>query len=92
MIAHTSTGQMDAESVNIMDITVSGGKTVVRPKTASYLQVAFGLASNLIYLLANTASYVRYFGRDLILVAYRKEIFPCIAPKLGSCISTYKQN
>ena len=52
---------------------------------------AFGLASNnFIYLLSNTALCAGCFGNDFILVAYCRDSFARLAPKQGSCASTYK--
>ena len=58
-----------------------------RPKVG----IAFGLASNnFIYVLSNTALCTGWFGNDFILVAYCRDSFARLAPKLGSCASTYK--
>ena len=54
------------------------------------VQIAIGLApKNFIYLLSKTASCVGCFGKDLILKAYCRGSFARLAPKLGSCVSTY---
>ena len=58
-----------------------------RPKVRN----ALGLASNtFIYALSNTALCAGCFGNDFILVAYCRDSFARLAPKLGSCASTYK--
>ena len=58
-----------------------------RPKVG----IALGLASNnFIYVLSNTALCAGLFGNDFILVAYYRDSFARLAPKLGSCAATYK--
>ena len=58
-----------------------------RPKVG----IALGLASNnFIYVLSNTALCAGWFGNDFILVTYCRDSFARLAPKLGSCASTYK--
>ena len=58
-----------------------------RPKVL----MAFGLASNNFNdLLSKTASCAGCLGSDLILEAYCRHSFVRLAPKLGSCASTYK--
>ena len=58
-----------------------------RPK----VRIAFGLASNnFIYLLSNTVLCAGCFGNDFILEAYCRDSFARLAPKQGSCASTYK--
>ena len=58
-----------------------------RPK----VRIALGLASNnFIYLLSNTALCAGCFGNGFILVAYCRDNLARLAPKLGSCASTYK--
>ena len=57
-----------------------------RPK----VRIAFGLASNnFIYLLSNTALCAGCFGKYFILEAYCRDSFARLAPKQGSCASTY---
>ena len=49
------------------------------------VQKTLGLASNIfIYLLSNTASCVGCLGSDLILEAYCRDNFACLALKLGT--------
>ena len=36
--------------------------------------------------------FVGYFGNDLILVSYCRDSLARLAPKLGSCASTYKHS
>ena len=58
-----------------------------RPKVG----IGLGLASNnFIYVLCNTALCAVCFGNDFILVAYYRDSFSRLAPKLGSCASAYK--
>ena len=58
-----------------------------RPK----VRMAFGLASNdFIYLLSNTVLCAGCFGNYFILEAYCRDSFARLAPKQGSCASTYK--
>ena len=58
-----------------------------RPKVRN----ALGLASNnFMYLLSNTALYAGCFGNDFILEAHCRDSFARLAPKQGSCTSTYK--
>ena len=60
---------------------------IQRPK----VRIARGLASNnSIYLLSNTALCAGCFGNVFILVAYCRDSFARLAPKLGSCASTYR--
>ena len=58
-----------------------------RPK----VRIALGLASNnYIYILSNTALLAGCFGNGFILEAYCRDSFARLAPKQGSCASTYK--
>ena len=58
-----------------------------RPK----VRMAFGLSSNnFIYLFSNTTLCAGCFGNDFILETYCRYGFASLAPKQGSCASTYK--
>ena len=55
------------------------------------VRIALGLAShNFIYVLSNTPLCAGWFSNEFVLVAYCRDRFACLAPKLGSCASTYK--
>ena len=58
-----------------------------RPK----VRIALGLVSNnFIYLLSHTTLCAGCFGNDFTLEAYCRDSFARLAPKQGSCASTYK--
>ena len=60
---------------------------IQRPK----VRIALGLASNNCpYVLSNTALCAGWFDNEFVLVAYCRDSFARLAPKQGSCASTYK--